>query len=98
MATKSLETAGSGPSTSLVSPSVKHLVLDTAAIITGVRLEGIAQHYYTIEEVVREVRDARARQRLDSLPFKLEIRRPSEESMRFGESLSSCCARGWGCV
>lgn len=81
-----LSKATSGPAGA--GPTVQHLVLDTAAIITGVRLDGVAQHYWTVEEVLAEVRDARARDRLASLPFELVPRRPSDEAMRFGASFS----------
>jgi len=41
------------------------------------------QHYCTIPEVIQEVKDKRARAMLDALPFELDVREPSKESVRF---------------
>lgn len=58
-----------------------HLVVDTNALISGVSLSGLADRFWTVDAVLGEVRDARARAVLDSLPFKLETRIPAESSV-----------------
>lgn len=44
------------------------------------------QNFWTTPEVVAEIRDKKARQHLESLPFELKLREPSDEAMKFGES------------
>jgi len=63
------------------APPFSHLVLDTNAMITGATLPGLAERYFTVEQVLAEVRDVRARAVLDTLPFKLETRLPAESSI-----------------
>lgn len=43
------------------------------------------QNFWTIPEVVSEIRDKKARHHLESLPFELKLREPSDEAMKFGE-------------
>jgi hypothetical protein len=60
----------------------KHLVLDANALIRGraASLAGYAERFWTIEEVLAEVRDDKSREQLLRLPFELEVRRPSAEA------------------
>lgn len=58
-----------------------HLIVDTNAIIAGAPLHGLAQQYWTVAEVLSEVKDERARATLNMLPFKLETRIPAESSV-----------------
>ncbi|GIL43838.1 hypothetical protein Vafri_1437 [Volvox africanus] len=57
-------------------------VVDTNAIISGLRLEHLADRYCTIPEVVAEVRDKQSRAFLSTLPFSLDVREPSDESIK----------------
>ncbi|KXZ44204.1 hypothetical protein GPECTOR_71g565 [Gonium pectorale] len=57
-------------------------VVDTNAIISGLRLENLADRFCTIPEVLAEVRDRQSRAFLSSLPFSLDVREPSEESVK----------------
>jgi hypothetical protein len=41
----------------------------------------LRQNFWTVEEVVAEVRDPLARERLKSLPFELKFKRPSEQAV-----------------
>ena len=53
---------------------MKYLVVDSGPLIKGVRLERIeAEHYVTIPEVLREIRDRQARQMLSTLPVELAL-------------------------
>lgn len=59
----------------------------------------IAQNFWTVPEVVAEIRDKKARHHLQALPFELKLREPSDEAMKFGEAWRVCvrflclCAR-----
>jgi len=53
---------------------VKKVVLDSGAIIKGGRLEGLGQKFWTISEVLGEVKDSNARAVLDTLAVDLEVR------------------------
>ncbi|EFJ43518.1 hypothetical protein VOLCADRAFT_119051, partial [Volvox carteri f. nagariensis] len=57
-------------------------VIDANAIISGLRLELLADRLCTIPEVIAEVRDKQSRTFLSTLPFSLDIREPSDESIR----------------
>ncbi|KAJ3036797.1 Nin1 binding protein, partial [Rhizophlyctis rosea] len=73
--------AATTPSISHGRDTVQTLVLDTAPLIQTQPLVHLASHFITIPEVMREVRDARARQNLAVLPFEIEIKIPSEEAI-----------------
>lgn len=65
---------------------VQTLVLDTAPLLTGANLDGLAERYVTIPEVLAEVRDKWSRRNLEFITnYKLEIRQPDEEAMKTGE-------------
>jgi rRNA maturation endonuclease Nob1 len=61
------------------------LVVDTAALIKGVRLETIASEFFTITEVLNEVKDKQARTFLETFPFEIKMREPSPEAIQHGE-------------
>ena len=64
---------------------MKYLVVDSGPLIKGVRLERFgAERYVTVPEVLGELRDSQARALLESLPFELELREPSDEAMKAG--------------
>ena len=63
---------------------VKYLVVDSGAIIAGSRLENVAEEFYTIAEVLGEIRDEKSRIALANLPFDLKTRVPSDEAIAFG--------------
>ena len=56
-------------------------VVDTNAIVRGVRLENIAARCVSTREVQAEVRDKQSRHTLATLPFGLETREPDEQSV-----------------
>lgn len=75
--------AVSVPTTNAPSiPQYTHLIVDTNAIITGIALYGLAENYWTVSEVLNEIRDEKARQTLSLLPYKLTTRTPNEESIQ----------------
>mmetsp|Transcript_29410 Transcript_29410/g.70721 ORF Transcript_29410/g.70721 Transcript_29410/m.70721 type:complete len:644 (+) Transcript_29410:142-2073(+) len=60
------------------------LVIDSGPIIKNTatsKLYGKANLYYTTPAVIQEIRDAKARQSLDQLPFELNEKEPSQEAM-----------------
>eukprot|EP00613_Pedinella_sp_CCMP2098_P068455 CAMPEP_0171906282 /NCGR_PEP_ID=MMETSP0993-20121228/5913_1 /TAXON_ID=483369 /ORGANISM="non described non described, Strain CCMP2098" /LENGTH=515 /DNA_ID=CAMNT_0012538079 /DNA_START=19 /DNA_END=1562 /DNA_ORIENTATION=+ len=75
------------PAPSLPKPGqpLKHLVLDSGAIIHGVpeQLRPKAENFWTVPEVLGEIRDARSRKALATLPFELRTKEPSEQAMEF---------------
>eukprot|EP01138_Halocafeteria_seosinensis_P011784 gb/GECG01012042.1/.p1 GENE.gb/GECG01012042.1/~~gb/GECG01012042.1/.p1 ORF type:complete len:450 (+),score=67.45 gb/GECG01012042.1/:1-1350(+) len=61
---------------------IETLVIDSGALIAGNNLANKATRYVTVPDVLSEIRDKKARDYLESLPFELEVRDPSEESMQ----------------
>jgi len=60
------------------------LVVDSGAIIkhSGFSaLHNAAQKYVTVQGVIDEIRDSKARQHLETLPFQLEVRNPTAEGI-----------------
>ena len=67
--------------------SLKSLVVDSGSLIKGGgggEFERSADKVYTVQEVVAEIKDAVTRQRLQVLPYELEVREPSHESVKHG--------------
>eukprot|EP00899_Mesostigma_viride_P021081 jgi/Mesvir1/28975/Mv17749-RA.1 len=62
--------------------NLKSLVVDTNAIIKGVRVDIMAEELWTVEEVLAEVRDKGARQFLSTLPAEIKTREPDEECLK----------------
>ena len=64
-------------------PPLEVLVVDSGAIIRGhgTNFHKRALRFVTVQEVLSEVRDSKARELLGALPFELEIRSPTEEAM-----------------
>lgn len=58
----------------------RKLVLDTAPFIRRVQFAQYGSEYYTIPEVLKEVRDGKARAFMESLPITIKTREPSPES------------------
>lgn len=55
---------------------------------SGLQLGGDKVQLYTTDDVLEEVRDKKARQMLETLPFELKTREPSSEHIREGEFVS----------
>ncbi|KAF9327216.1 Nin1 binding protein [Podila minutissima] len=62
----------------------KNLVLDTSPFLRGgaSKLRALADKFYTIPEVLNEIRDKQARNDLALLPFDIEVINPNESSVR----------------
>ena len=65
---------------------MEYLVMDAGAIIRGYGLElyGRAKTIVTVSEVIAEIRDSKSREILAKLPFPIEERVPSQESIKRG--------------
>eukprot|EP00983_Pelagomonas_calceolata_P043032 1138747-Pelagomonas_calceolata.AAC.2 len=65
----------------------KTCVLDANALISGGALNMLrfAEKFYTIQEVFDEIRDKQSRQYLQTLPFTVEVKDYTEESLKAGE-------------
>ena len=75
------------PAVAAVSTPVAELgktkvVVDTNAIVKGLRLERLAEECVTIPEVLREIKDKQARHTLANLPFELKVVDPDDESIK----------------
>ena len=75
-----------GNTTTDQQPQKYHaLVVDSGAIIKHSAfstLHNAAETYYTVPAVLDEIRDAKAREHLDNLPFELQTRVPTAEAMK----------------
>jgi hypothetical protein len=58
------------------------LVVDTNALIKGIRLDFIAEKLYTVKEVLEEVRDRNSRRLLTIHPYEFIIRHPSSVALK----------------
>ena len=75
-------TADSIESTS-PTKKAKRVVLDSGAIILGGRIERLGDEFWTIQEVLSEIKDENARMTLSSLPFELHVREVDPEALAF---------------
>ncbi|KAK3831852.1 MAG: Nin one binding Zn-ribbon like-domain-containing protein [Linnemannia gamsii] len=89
VATENTAEAGSSSSNPFLSNGevhdrAIHLVLDTSPFLRGgaSKLRALADKFYTIPEVLNEIRDKQARKDLDMLPFDIQVINPNESSVR----------------
>uniref|UniRef100_A0A1I7WP55 PIN_6 domain-containing protein n=1 Tax=Heterorhabditis bacteriophora TaxID=37862 RepID=A0A1I7WP55_HETBA len=66
--------------------AVKHLVLDTGAIIANVNLHEIADFYYSPPDVIAELRSQKAMKTYETLPFEIILKEPSAQAMQAGRN------------
>ena len=62
----------------------RHLVVDSGAIIKGLHLESQAEYFWTVPEVLKEIRDKRSRHVLETLPYELQTRQPPGAAVAAG--------------
>ncbi len=62
----------------------KYLVIDTGALIKGVKLEKYDAEIVTIEEVLKEVRDHQSRALIETPVYDISVRVPDKESLKEG--------------
>jgi RNA-binding protein NOB1 len=58
--------------------------IDSGAIIKGCGFDfhKVASRFWTVQEVLAEIRDSKSLHLLETLPFELEVRAPSEKAMK----------------
>lgn len=61
-----------------------HLVLDTAPLLTGSLPSSVADAFYTVPEVLAEIKDASTRERIlnDPSSYKIKVMNPSSEALK----------------
>lgn len=64
---------------------VVSLVVDSAPLLKAIPLAHLADKFYTVPEVIAEIRDEQSREYLKRLPFEFQIKTPSEEALKAGE-------------
>jgi len=64
------------------SSKAKTLVVDTNAFIKAVRIDTIGEQFFTIPQVISEVRDAKAREFLKNFPFEIQTREPTPAALK----------------
>merc|ERR1712168_905196 len=62
-------------------PKLDCLVADSAAFLRNADLHNLSHKVFTVREVVGEIRDSVTKQRLAVLPYELNVRTPSAESL-----------------
>ncbi len=67
--------------------SKRYLIVDSAAIIKGVKLDRFGEvEAYTIDEVLKEIRDETSRNFLELHGSSLKVREPKPESLQKGKN------------
>ncbi|BDA44182.1 probable RNA-binding protein NOB1 [Coccomyxa sp. Obi] len=65
-----------------VAQQTSTAVIDANAIIAGMRMEGVAEHLCTIPEVLKEVKDQKSREFLETFPHNIRSAQPTEKSVK----------------
>jgi RNA-binding protein NOB1 len=69
------------------SPPVKHLVLDAGPLLSLTPLRGLSENYYTVPQVIGELRDKRGKEYLERLALtgvSVKIQSPDVSSVAQG--------------
>ncbi|UMM11228.1 hypothetical protein L5515_000613 [Caenorhabditis briggsae] len=61
---------------------IKHMVIDTGAIIANRGLHTLADHYYAPPQILDELRSSEARRVWATLPFEITLREPTQNALR----------------
>lgn len=63
---------------------LNHLIVDSGAIIRGhgMSFSNLANQVCTVPEVLAEIRDSKSRDLLDTLPYTIAVRSPTDVAMR----------------
>eukprot|EP00976_Prorocentrum_cordatum_P025855 525060-Prorocentrum_minimum.AAC.1 len=67
------------------------VVVDTNAIVKGIKLERLGDTAVTTQAVLDEIRDGKSRQILSTLPFGISVREPTEESILAASFTNNKC-------
>lgn len=70
------------------TPDRIDVVLDAGPLIRGTNISHLGNTFWTVPEVLSEIRDKEARRRLELLPFEIKTKEPSEEAIKFAKQFS----------
>lgn len=74
-------------------PACKHLVLDAGPLLSLAPLRGLSEAFYTVPQVLDELKDKRAREHFERLGLsagvRIEMKGPSTASIAHGEYAAS---------
>ncbi|CAG8609415.1 5965_t:CDS:2 [Ambispora gerdemannii] len=76
------ETATNDPNSNKSKNKVISLVLDSGSLIKGTPVRHLAEKFYTVPEVLAEIRDKESRDYLAQLPFELISLTPSDQALK----------------
>lgn len=75
----------------------KHLVLDAGPLLALSPLRGLAETYYTVPQVLDELKDRRAREHFEKLGLsagvRVQVQSPDPQSLAHGMFYSLCFLR-----
>ncbi|XP_039252998.2 RNA-binding protein NOB1-like [Styela clava] len=60
----------------------QHLVVDSGGFLKNANIQSMGEKIYSIREVVTEIRDKATRQRLSFLPYEINFKQPTPESIQ----------------
>lgn len=76
----------------ITKPSCKSLVLDAGPLLSLSPLRGLAENYYTVPQVLNELKDKNAREHFEKLGFsagvRIQVDSPDPVSLAHGKYLS----------
>ena len=58
-------------------------------------MQDIGENIYTVPDIIKEIRDATTRARLQVLPYELHFKQPSPEAIKCGESVVILTAKNF---
>ena len=61
---------------------IKNLILDSGAIISGSDIWRFGDNFYTVPEVIDEIKDSKSKAVLKNFPFEIKIRSPTPEALK----------------
>lgn len=77
-------------STTSSKPACKNLVLDAGPLLSLSPLRGLAETFYTVPQVLDELKDRRAREHFEKLGLsagvRIEVQSPDPQSLAHGAS------------
>merc|ERR1719334_183589 len=69
------------PSSSSSSVCAHHVIVDSGGFISNAPIKDLSSNVYCIQDVVNEIKDKATKQRLQVLPYSINFREPSAESV-----------------
>lgn len=70
------------------SPRFSHIVLDSGPLFQSSFPASLSESYWTVPEVIAEIKDEATRERMKRLPFELKVRAPSVEALQLVQAFA----------